>query len=352
MIVTVVSLSTLFLLCCLASMTRLFALASARSVASSLASTGSSSGGAAVTLITFDVDGTLIAGSSRRAEYSVHARAFGHGVGKAFLEGKGIEDKYPSPLLRVPPHRYHGATDGLIALNFAHSFGVSVEEAVPKLQDCFRYMAEYYSARSDEEAIEGVEALPGVVETLTRLARISKESNGQLMVGLVTGNVEAIARKKMRATKILATEVFTKAAADQVFPGELDSTFLGGFGSDYCSGDIHDETRLYKDRGEQIALAVRRAQTLLRPDQRIVRVVHVGDAPTDVLAAKWCEEQVKFGEEVTVSCIAVATGKYSSKELSQLVGDFQKGRWEPVILDNGIADPSFIDHATGKIEYK
>lgn len=304
----------------------------------------------AVTLITFDVDGTLIAGSSRRAEYSVHARAFGYGVGKAFLGGKGIEDTFPSPLLKVPSHRYHGATDGLIALNFAHSFGVSVEEAFPKLQECFLHMAEYYSARSDEEAIEGVEALPGVVDTLSKLATLAKNSNGAILTGLVTGNVEAIARKKMRATGILSTQVFSKAAVDQTFPGETDSKFLGGFGSDYCSGDIHDETRLYKDRGEQIVLAYRRAQTLLSSNQRIVRVVHVGDAPTDVLAAKFCAEQEKFGQGVTVGCIAVATGKYTSKELSELVGERKDGQWEPIVLDDGVADPNFIQHAIPHIK--
>ena len=40
----------------------------------------------AVTLVTFDVDGTLIHGSSTAAEISAHARAFSYGVGSIFAE--------------------------------------------------------------------------------------------------------------------------------------------------------------------------------------------------------------------------------------------------------------------------
>lgn len=76
--------------------------------------------------------------------------------------------------------------------------------------------------------------------------------------------------------------------------------------------------------------------------EEIVRVVHCGDAPGDVLAAKYCSEENKFGDKVAVSCIAVATGKFSADHLSSLFGDFQAGKWEPYVLERGIADPSFI----------
>lgn len=76
--------------------------------------------------------------------------------------------------------------------------------------------------------------------------------------------------------------------------------------------------------------------------QEIVRVVHCGDAPGDVLAAKYCAEEGKFGDDVTVSCIAVATGKFSADHLSSLFGECVPGKWEPVVLENGLADPSFI----------
>lgn len=73
-----------------------------------------------------------------------------------------------------------------------------------------------------------------------------------------------------------------------------------------------------------------------------MRVVHCGDAPGDVLAAKYCADEGKFGDNVTVSCVAVATGRFSVQELSSLFGEFVPGKWEPVVLENGLADPSFI----------
>jgi len=83
-------------------------------------------------------------------------------------------------------------------------------------------------------------------------------------------------RKKMRACGIFATGCLSPKAADQMWKGDDDASFLGGFGSDFCSGDIEDQTRIYKDRGEQIAIAYRRARSCLKNGQRIVRVVHIG----------------------------------------------------------------------------
>lgn len=84
-------------------------------------------------------------------------------------------------------------------------------------------------------------------------------------------------RKKMRACGILSTGCLSPKASDQCWQGEEDSAFLGGFGSDYCSGDTEDSSRIYKDRGQQIAIAYRRALTCLSDKQKIVRVVHIGE---------------------------------------------------------------------------
>ena len=78
------------------------------------------------TLLTFDVDGTLVQGSTRAAENSAHARAFGYAVGRVF---GGVDDyhlKVPSPPSIIPPECYHGSTDGIIALNMAY-YGFQVE---------------------------------------------------------------------------------------------------------------------------------------------------------------------------------------------------------------------------------
>lgn len=68
----------------------------------------------------------------------------------------------------------------------------------------------------------------------------------------------------------------------------------------------------------------------------------MGDAPADVLAAKWCAEEGNCGDGVTVGCVGVATGKYSTEELQKLIGETQPGKWEPVVLKDGLNDPNFI----------
>jgi FMN phosphatase YigB (HAD superfamily) len=219
-----------------------------------------------VTLITFDVDGTLIQGSSSAAEVASHARAFSYGVGSVFAKDNlvNFREQYPNPLSAVAKENYHGSTDGLIALHFAkNACGVSSEDAFPLLNEVFKKMFEFMSPLSDAETCRGIEVLPGVIDTLNALVR-HKGFQRNLVCGLVTGNVEGIARKKMRACGILSTNILSRRSADQQkWEGEEDSSFLGGFGSDFCSGNINDASRIYKDRGEQIAIAYRRAKTLL-----------------------------------------------------------------------------------------
>jgi len=296
-----------------------------------------------VTLLTFDVDGTLVQGSSQAAQISAHARAFGYAIGKVFGSVDDWHLKYPSPPMVIPQERYHGSTDGIIALNLAY-YGFKVEPAAafPKLNDVFKEMYDFVAALPDNEVARGIDVLPGVLKTLRSIASSDHFRSGNVLCGLVTGNVEGIARKKMRAVGILDTRVFAPKADDQIWDGENEHSFLGGFGSCYCSGDIHDMSRLYKDRGEQILIAVRRAQSLLAPDQQLVRVVHIGDAPADVLAAKYCAEQSMLSAQgISVGMIAVATGKFTVDELKMLCGE-PTPSWNPVVLEQGIADPRFI----------
>ncbi len=306
-----------------------------------------------VTLITFDVDGTLVS-STGGSGPSTH--------GKAFIEAMSLlslnQDSFSacdSPLQFIASERYHGSTDGLILLNLIKSaLDIQSEIAAPRLPELYNHMHKYFARLTDEEVSRDVYTLPGVIDTLTKIAQ-SVDYDNNVLCGLVTGNVEGIARKKMRACGILQTKILSKLAATQtaVWEGEEESSFLGGFGSDFCSEDIDDVSRQYKDRGEQIAIAYRRACSLLRPDQQIVRVVHVGDAPADILAARWCCEEKKFTldaegadkiEEgnVVVGCVGVATGKYSAEHLSSLVGATVPGKWEPVVLAEGLNDPEFI----------
>lgn len=202
----------------------------------------------------------------------------------------------------------------------------------------FQCMFDYISALEDEEIAAHISPLPGVLKTLRKISLLHQDG---VMCGLVTGNVEGIARCKMRAVGIWDTNALHSPAKEQKdWKGTEDYAFLGGFGSDYCSGDIEDISRNHLDRGEQIAIATRRCQSLLSESSTLKRVVHVGDAPADVLAAKSFSESAPTN--ICVGMVAVATGSYSAEELTALAGEPIPGKWEPVVLEEGINDPDFL----------
>ena len=331
-------------------------LASSRADSSRIRSMHSVSGD--VTLITFDVDGTLVKGAAgQSAESSAHARAFSHGLSEVLAAGAKT---VPLPAEVLPTAKFHGSTDGLIALRLADAvLGIPPSEATDNLPQIFRSMYEYCAALSDEEMTFGIDPLPGVLETLASLA-----GRSDVVCGLVTGNVEGIARKKMRSVGVLATGALAPAADEQTWRGEEESSFLGGFGSDFCSGDIDDMSRNHLDRAEQIVIAARRCRllcacslptcflsllprdrcrSLLGPGARLARVVHVGDAPADVLAARHCADDSRLGPGTVVGCVGVATGSYSAELLTELCGPARPGAWEPVVLEEGLADARFVE---------
>lgn len=299
----------------------------------------------AVTLITFDVDGTLIQGSSLAAQVSVHAKAFMNAVGLTFGGLSDWERTQPSPPKVIPPSWYHGSTDGLIALQLAkHGFGVDVATSHSKLPAVFDQMFKYVKERTDQEVAEGIDVLPGVQTQLEKLAKRRVDSK-DVLVGLVTGNVEGIARKKMRAVGLFKLDVFSPAAKEQkVWAGEEDTALLGGFGSDFCTPTSDDHSRLSKDRGEQILIAVRRAQSLLSSDEKLVRVVHVGDAPADVLAARYCCDTLK-AQGIAVGMVACATGKFSVLQLLDVMGPVSPAESQSwVVLERGVGSEDFLSH--------
>lgn len=233
---------------------------------------------------------------------------------------------------------YHGSTDGLILLRLAKAtLGIDADVSYPKLEEMFQCMFDYIKACSDDEIANHISPLPGVMAQLTTLAQRKDE----VMCGLVTGNVEGIARLKMRAVGVWATGALSPPSPEQKeWPLTQDIAFLGGFGSDFCSGNIDDIARNHLDRGEQIAIATKRCQGMLPPEKKLKRVVHVGDAPADVLAAKAFSETLP---SLCVGMVAVATGSYSAQELRELAGESIPGQWEPVVLEDGMNDPSFLE---------
>jgi phosphoglycolate phosphatase-like HAD superfamily hydrolase len=299
----------------------------------------------AFTLITFDVDGTLVRGSGQGADTSAHSRAFAHAVGSIWTETGGAPVQPVAQAL--PQHLYHGSTDGLILMRLAKAtLDIPPEVSFPRLPEMMDAMYRYIAELSDIDVARGIEPLPTVLDKL----KILSTMKDRVMCGLVTGNVEGIARRKMHAVGIWQTGALAVAAANQRgWPGSQDIAFLGGFGSDYCSGDITDLTRNHLDRARQIGIAVERGQSLARPGRRrLERVVHVGDAPADVLAAKaFALNRNDNVNDLPVLMIATATGSYSAAELQELAGANVPDQWECVVLEDGIADARFISLACG-----
>jgi hypothetical protein len=319
------------------------------------------------------VDGTLVKGSGEATVHSAHARSYSHAVSQILNQGQPI----PRVADVLPRELYHGSTDGLILLRLARatlngnasssdssSSGSGSYDHSSRLDDLFDCMYDYICELDPEEIGKYIAPLPGVIEQLNVLSTL-KES---VMCGLVTGNVEGIARKKMKAVGIYDTNALSPPCPSQKeWKGTQDIAFLGGFGSDYCSGNIDDLQYNHLDRGEQIAIAARRCQNILmqrkigngneydddgsgdgNADGKVLkRLVHVGDAPADVLAAKWFSEQQQRQQQeekhsICVGMVAVATGSYSAEELRTLAGETIPGVWEPVVLEKGMADSDFL----------
>jgi len=209
-------------------------------------------------IVLFDVDGTLlenVAPGSNRAQHNSFRDALRVVWG---VEG-GLEDL-----------EHAGKTDRWI-LRDLHTLTncklLPVEDAIDKAA---AHMEAYCASCGFTG--DGLSVLPGVVELLEGL-----KQSGKVVLGLVTGNLQAIAWGKVRSVG-------------------LESYFsCGGFGSDA------------EDRAELIRVALGRAAVAHPglPPASSLRVFHVGDTPRDLEAA------VKAG----VEGVGVGTGKFTQAEL-------------------------------------
>ena len=200
-------------------------------------------------LLLFDIDGTLL----QRASVE-HATALRTAAGRVH----GVD------LHGVDAVEYAGRTDRAIARDLLSAVGVAeldeawVDETVAEYE---RLCPADLSAK----------VAPGMVELLDALAARRDE----FRLSLVTGNLEAVARRKLAAAGI----------GHYFEPGQ------GGFGSD-------DE-----DRGRLPMIARERAST---PAWDRSRTVVIGDTPRDIACARV--------DEVRVA--AVATGPFAVTELA------------------------------------
>ena len=202
-------------------------------------------------LILFDVDGTLLSaqGAGRRA--------LGRAL-EAVYGTRGAIDRYAFP----------GKTDLRIVFDVMGAAGLAADVVRERLDECF----EAYTRALAEEIGDGswVVLLPGVAELVRRLERTD-----DVVLGLLTGNIEAGARIKLEPT------------------GLLPAFRTGAFGSDHA------------DRGALPSLASRRAHALTGYAFRPHEVLVLGDTPLDIECARG------FG----AVAVAVATGQHTCEQL-------------------------------------
>ena len=208
-------------------------------------------------LVLFDIDGTLL-------------EADGAGSVATY---RSLRDFYG--VATTPPgYSMAGKVDTQIVLELAAHAGVDEAVIRARLAD---YWAAYEAVLVEELPGRQCSPLPGVPQLLRALL-----GRTDVVVGLLTGNVEAAARLKLAAAGI-APEQFR----------------VGAFG--------HEA----ETRAELPALAVARAEAEVGHPFRHKDIVIIGDTPADVAC----------GESLGVRTIAVATGHYSVAHLQAAGAD-------------------------------
>ena len=205
-------------------------------------------------VVLFDIDGTILRtdGAGRRSMEHALFTVFGaHGD---------------------PAYRYDGKTDRQITREQMRSAGVSDEVIDARMDDVFALYAERLALELASGAEQAV-LLAGIPPLLDALG-----AREEVTMGLLTGNIEAGARQKIRAVN-LAWEQF----------------LVNAFGSDH------------EHRPMLPAVAQRRAEALLGREIPGERMVIIGDTPADI----------HCGRSLNVRAIGVATGRYSVDELAE-----------------------------------
>ncbi|HEX8208900.1 MAG TPA: haloacid dehalogenase-like hydrolase [Longimicrobium sp.] len=209
-------------------------------------------------LVLFDIDGTLLTadGAGKRALHAALVDVFGT---------TGPIDSYS----------FAGRTDPQIVHALMSAAGLPRDEIDRGLADLW---AHYIANLRREMEHTDVEALPGI----HALLRCVEDAGGEVVMGLLTGNIEAGARIKVDAAG-LAWERFR----------------VGAFGSDHA------------DRPELPAVAVRRAREQTGVEYAGKEIVILGDTPFDITC----------GAHLGVRTIAVATGRHTAEDLASHAPD-------------------------------
>ena len=209
------------------------------------------------TIVTFDIDCTLMKGKK-----GVVRTNSTHKI--AISKGLEIVSGVICDVSEVP---HHGRTDREIIIDMLKLKGVDWN--LPMLKNIIHEVSKYEPEKGVSWG-DGLEVLPGVHQLLAELSR-----KPNVTIGLVTGNVEAIAWRKLNAMKL-----------SQYFQVKF-----GGFG-----GDFNTRRECLQFANSQF------------PDA--VRSFHFGDAPADMDAAAHNK----------VTPVGVLTGIFNREQLAKAAG--------------------------------
>jgi len=203
-------------------------------------------------LVLFDIDGTLLNSG---------------GVGRASMQ-RALAEVFGST--GSPSYRYDGKTDKQIVRDVMRLEGHSDEHIDSRME---RLIGLYLDGlRTGVKSGKfHVRPLDGVVELLDAL-----EAREDVVLGLLTGNVESGARVKLSAAGI-----------------DPDRFRVNAFGSDH------------EHRPQLPAIAQRRASETLGLDIAGKRVIVIGDTPADI----------ECGRSLGARAIGVASGNYTVEQL-------------------------------------
>lgn len=202
-------------------------------------------------LVLFDIDGTLVQGGPAKEAFH-----------QAMVETFGMAGD-------IEVHDFSGKTDPQIARELLTGAGLDdreVDDGLPSL------WAAYLRELEARLAATPVEILDGVAETLDAL-----ESEGDVALGLVTGNIADGARLKLTSA------------------GLFERFRVGGYGSDH------------EVRNHLPSIAIARARETWGCEFDRRDVVIVGDTPRDVACAR----------HEGVVAVAVATGRHAVADLER-----------------------------------
>jgi phosphoglycolate phosphatase len=207
-----------------------------------------------VRLVLFDIDGTILRSG---------------GVGRIAME-RALTTVFGSP--GSQEYRYDGKTDRQIVRETMRLEGLSDDEIDAQMETL---LGEYVSGLHEEfsSGLRAVHIFPGVVELFDRL-----EQQPNVVLGLLTGNIEPGARAKLGAAGI-----------------DFSRFRVNAFGSDH------------ENRPALPAIAQKRAREMLGIDLAGNRLVVIGDTPADI----------RCGEEIGARAIGVATGRYTVDQLAE-----------------------------------